>query len=73
MPNRAPDCTVHSTRSQRLTISYPTPRSKPKPHRRVVYIRYGEQPITEAEVEIMRLHLDGAISALKSLDAENDD
>ena len=68
----APDRPSNSTSRQRLTISYPTQRKMPHGGRRVVFIRYGELPVTEAEVEIMRLHLDCTIGKLGPLQVDND-
>lgn len=66
------DRSSRSKRGQRVTISYPVGRGTPHRHRRVIYIRHGEQPITDAEIEIMRLHLDGATIAFDPSGAAND-
>lgn len=41
-----------------LTISYPAKRTSQRRERRVVYLRYGDPPVTSAEVEIMHHFLE---------------
>jgi hypothetical protein len=42
----------------RMTIKYPAKCRSQKPARRAVYIRYSTPPVTSAEIEIMRMHLE---------------
>lgn len=72
MPDHAPISSSPFKRGQRLTISYPLRGGTAKRSRRVAYIRYGEEPVTDAEIEIMRAHLDVAVESSKPCEAAND-
>lgn len=71
--DRVPATPSKSERGERLTISYPARQALRSGGRSVVYIRRGEQPITDAEVEIMQLSLGAATSGPGLPTAQNDD
>ncbi len=67
----APDRSAQPSRGSSLSIAY-TPDRKGQKRRQVVYIRHGNPPITDAEVEIMRLHLDGENGNPNHFESHND-
>ncbi len=64
---RTPNSASRRIGSGRLSIAYAGRAPPPYGGRRVAYVRYAEPPITQAEIEIMRGHLDAMATSARGV------